>query len=203
MNLPTRPQAEAYLAEAGQMNPGPWVQHSRLAAQAAEAIAGHHPELDPDNAYILGLLHDIGRREGIFSLRHLVDGYSYLIRQGYPDAARVCISHGLVLPNIDSLVGKKDFIPEQRAILEEFLAGLEYTPYDRLVQLCDVLALPTGFCLVETRLVDVALRYGVNPYSVERWKATLRIKRQFEQAIGQSIYAVLPGEVTLSYPFSL
>jgi HD superfamily phosphohydrolase YqeK len=78
MKLPGREQAEAFLAEGAQLNPGPWVQHSRLAAQAAEAIAAHHPELDPDNAYILGLLHDIGRREGVFKMRHAVDGYNFM-----------------------------------------------------------------------------------------------------------------------------
>ena len=30
-------------------------------AQAAQAIASHHPHLDPESAYVLGLLHDIGK----------------------------------------------------------------------------------------------------------------------------------------------
>jgi hypothetical protein len=35
----TRQQAHAYLSEAGRMNPGPWVGHSRHVALAAENIA--------------------------------------------------------------------------------------------------------------------------------------------------------------------
>ena len=49
-----------------------------------------------------------------------------------------------------------------------------------LVQLCDSLALPTGFCLLEKRFVDVALRYGTHPATVLRWKKILEIKEYFE-----------------------
>ena len=45
----------------------------------------------------------------------------------------------------------------ERQFVQEFLAGSTYTSYDRLIQLCDALALPSGFCLVEKRLMDVAL----------------------------------------------
>lgn len=70
--LPTREEAEALLREAEQCNPGPWGDHSRTAAHCAEAIAAHCPGLDPDKAYILGLLHDIGRRFGVRHLGHCV-----------------------------------------------------------------------------------------------------------------------------------
>lgn len=61
------------------------------------------------------------------------------------------------------------------------------------MQLCDSLVLPTGFCLLEKRFVDVAMRYGVHPYTVERWRAVFEIKAHFEKLMGCSIYDVLPG----------
>ena len=61
--------------------------------------------------------------------------------------------------------------------------------------LLDALALPTGFCLLEKRFVDVAIRYGTHPATVDRWKAVLAIKARFEAAIGGSIYDCLPGAV--------
>jgi hypothetical protein len=201
MKLPSRKQAEAFLAEGAEMNPGPWVLHSRLAAQAAEAIAAYHPELDPDCAYILGLLHDIGRREGVFKMRHSIDGYNFLDQQGYLDVARVCITHSFLLQDINLYVGENDCTPAEERFLIEYLANIDYNLYDRLVQLSDTLALPTGFCLVETRLVDVALRYGINQYTLPRWRSFFKIKQQFEDAIGQSIYEVLPGEVEHSFSF--
>ncbi|MDI6881043.1 MAG: hypothetical protein QMC95_13370 [Desulfitobacteriaceae bacterium] len=65
--------------------------------------------------------------------------------------------------------------------------------YDELIQLCDALTTPKGFCLLEKRLVDVALRYGVNDLTVLKWKATFEIKGKFEAVIGRPIYNLLPG----------
>lgn len=53
--------AHRLLDEAEQLNPGPWVQHSRLVAQAARSITARMSEMDAQKAYILGLLHDVGR----------------------------------------------------------------------------------------------------------------------------------------------
>lgn len=59
--FPTFIQAGQLLLDAEELNPGGWVSHSRFVAQAARAVAEHHPDLDPVRAYVLGLLHDIGR----------------------------------------------------------------------------------------------------------------------------------------------
>ena len=50
---PDRKTAEALLAEAEPHNPGPWGDHSRIAAHCAEAIA-RACGLDADKAYVLG-----------------------------------------------------------------------------------------------------------------------------------------------------
>jgi len=63
------------------------------------------------------------------------------------------------------------------------------------VQLCDAIALPTGFCLLEKRFVDVACRYGVNEYIVARWKKTIEIKEYFEKKMKCSIYDLLPNVI--------
>ena len=68
--VPSLETAEALLAEAAELNPGPWVAHSHNVALAAQCLAKAHPNLEPERAYILGLLHDIGRREGVTSMRH-------------------------------------------------------------------------------------------------------------------------------------
>ena len=57
------------------------------------------------------------------------------------------------------------------------------------------MALPTGFCLLEKRFVDVAIRYGTHPATVNRWEVVLGIKSHFEKMIGCSIYGLLPGVV--------
>ncbi|MCM1046625.1 MAG: HDOD domain-containing protein [Candidatus Gastranaerophilales bacterium] len=72
--LPTREKAEKLLREAEKCNPGPWGNHSRVAAHCAEKIAMECDDLDSDKAYILGLLHDIGRKFGVRHLGHVYIG---------------------------------------------------------------------------------------------------------------------------------
>lgn len=191
---PTRSRAERELETAGTLNPGGWVAHSRFCALACGKIAEKIPHLDAETAYVLGLMHDIGRREGVSQEKHLLDGFRYCSRFGWTRAARVCISHAFMIPDVSMGVGKLDVPAEDVAFLKNFLENVEYDDYDRLVQLCDGLALPTGFCFLETRIVDVALRYGVPACSLPRWKKLFEIKARFEKIIGVPIYSLLDGE---------
>jgi hypothetical protein len=203
MKIPTRAQAEALMKEAQRKNPGAWVEHSRYVARAAEAIAAHHPALDPEAAYILGYLHDIGRRAGVSGMRHVMDGYTFLIKKGFNDAARICLTHSYPTKRAHSVLVKWDGPEAQLEFIRDYLARIEFDDYDKLIQLCDALALPTGFCLMEKRLVDVALRYGTNEYTVPRWKAYLSLQKEFEKAIGSSIYKLLPGVVENTFGVEL
>ena len=189
----TRTIAENALLEAEGANPGPWADHSRYVAMACENIAGRCPNLDADTAYIYGLLHDIGRYAGVTSERHLLDGYRYCMARGWDKAAQICISHAFMVKDISSSIGVFDMPPEDKAFMADFVRAAAYDDYDHLVQLNDALALPTGFCLLEKRFVDVAIRYGTHPATVDRWKAVLGIKEHFEAVMGCSIYDCLPG----------
>lgn len=201
MKVPTVEQAEAFLAEAQRMNPGPWVDHSLYAALAARNIAAGVPGMDHDAAYILGCLHDIGRRAGHGNMRHLIDGYRFLSELGFADAGRICLTHSFPAHDLHEFFGRWDCPSEDVEFLRRYLAEAEYTPYDRLIQLCDALATPSGFCLIEVRMVDVALRYGVPPAVVAKWKATFAIRDEFGRALGKSIYSVLPGVVENTFGF--
>ena len=193
--LLSRPIAENALAQAERANPGPWADHSCYVALACQNIASRCPSLDADLAYIYGLLHDIGRYAGVTSERHLIDGYRYCMERGWEKAAQICISHAFMVKDISSSIGVFDMPPEDKAFMADFVKHAVYDDYDYLVQLCDALALPTGFCLLEKRFVDVAIRYGTHPATVDRWKAVLAIKARFEAAIGGSIYDCLLGAV--------
>jgi hypothetical protein len=201
LEIPTRQQATDYLAEAGQCNPGPWVSHSQQVAEAAQRIAAAHPELDPESSYSLGLLHDIGRREGVSDMRHVLDGYHFLQAEGYPQAARICLTHSYPLPDVGARSGYWDGTAEDEAFVANFLSNIEYTPYDRLIQLCDALCLPGGPVLMEKRLLDVSLRHGFNDFTIRKWQAFFDILQAFENAIGQSVYSLLPGVVENTFGF--
>lgn len=202
MNIPDLAEAEQLLNEAEAKNPGGWADHARYVALAAKNIAEIHPDLDAETAYILGLLHDIGRQEGVTDNRHMLDGYTFLDRLGYPDAARICLTHSFPLQDVRATSGRWDCSDEEFGFVETSLHGLEYDDYDRLLQLSDALALPSGFVLIEKRLLDVSLRYGVNSFTILKWQAFLNLQTYFEKAIGGSIYRVLPGVVETTFGFT-
>lgn len=41
--------------------------------------------------------------------------------------------------------------------------------------------------------MDMALRSGVNEYTIPRWKSTFENKKYFEDKLGKSIYSLLPN----------
>ena len=182
---PTREQAEALLAEALPHNPGPLGNHSRTAAHCAEKIAAASG-LDPDKAYVLGLLHDIGRRYGKRHLGHVSDGYSYMMSLGYDEVARVCLSHSFNDQSLADYVGNRDTTPEETALIETNLAAMVYDEYDRLIQLCDSLAGAEGVMDIEERMLDVKRRYGAYPQ--HKWDINMNLMRHFEELAGRNIY---------------
>jgi hypothetical protein len=195
MKIPTLQQAQAYLHEAQQRNPGPWFEHSLVVAQAAKAIATYHPQMNAEWAYILGYLHDIGRQEGVWDLRHLLDGFRFLQAHGFDDAARICLTHGLPTKTLKTTAGTWDCPSDDVQFVQAYLDRIEYTLYDKLIQLCDALALPSGFCLLEKRFVEVALRRGTTAHTTWVWQAYFCIQQEFETVMGRSVYSVLPGVV--------
>ena len=172
----TREIAEKALEEANKANPGPWYDHSKYVAFACQNIASHCQEMDENLAYVYGILHDIGRYAGVTSEKHLIDGYRYCIERGWKKAAQICISHAFMIKDISTYIGISDVSIEDKEFMARYVKEAVYDDYDYLVQLCDALALPTGFCLLEKRFVDVTIRYGTHPATVERWKVTLGIK---------------------------
>lgn len=201
MKIPSLEEAQRLLAEAEILNPGPWIAHSIYVAEAAKYIANLHPDLDGDVAYILGYLHDIGRREGVTDLRHILDGYTFLQDLGYTNSAKVCMTHSFPTQSPEDGAGRWDCTAEERNFIHDYITHVEFDEYDLLLQLCDALALPSGFTLIEKRLIDVGIRRGVNDLTPPRWKAFLELEKHFSGQIGRSIYSVLPNVVENTFGF--
>jgi len=186
---PEREKAEALLAEAELLNPGPWGDHSRIAARCAQSIAQACEDMDGEKAYILGLLHDIGRRFGVKHLGHVYDGYKYMLSLGFEEAARICLTHSFHTKDIGVYIGKFDISAEQQQELEAALAETEFDDYDRLIQLCDALAGSEGVLDVEERMSEVKRRYGFYPQ--EKWDANIALLRYFGDKTGVNIYTLV------------
>lgn len=174
---PTRENAERLLKEAEKLNPGAWIPHSRVVAKCAEIIASKCGDLDPEKAYVLGLLHDIGRRSGISGLKHIYDGYTYLSELGYPCVAKICLTHSFSIQDISDYIGKTDVTPNQLNEIKQLLSEAVYDDYDRLIQLCDALGMSTGAVPLEVRMGDVKSRYG--SYPREKWDKNISLLHYF------------------------
>ena len=185
-------QAKKELQIAVQNNPGPWEQHSLVTADNARRIAEKVPGMDSQKAYLMGLLHDIGRRAGVTGMRHLIDGYNHMIGLKEPEIARICLTHSFASQNVEHFEGKHDCTAEQKTFIKDFVENRVYDNYDKLIQLCDAISLPEGACIVEKRFVDVALRYGVQEYTTTRWRAYMDLKKYFDSLCGCDIYTLLP-----------
>lgn len=185
---PTRCEAERLVREAESCNPGPWGNHSRIAAMCAEKIA-MAAGMDSEKAYVLGLLHDIGRKFGVKHLAHVYDGYCYMMELGYEAAARVCLTHSFCKPTLDVYIGRFDVSEEQQVYLQQRLERVEYDDYDRLIQLCDCLAGADCVMDMEARMADVKRRYGY--YRQDKWDTNMWLMRYFQQKTGTNIYDLI------------
>lgn len=190
--IPTRAEAQRLLTEAESCNPGQWGDHSRVAAHCAEKIAALCDGMDAEKAYVLGLLHDIGRKFGVSHMKHIWDGYTYMMSLGYEEVAKICLTHSFSIQNIHDYIGRFDIEDDKVRELEQALAATEYDDYDRLIQLCDSLAGSEGVLDIEERMNDVKRRYG--SYPQEKWDANLRLKTYFEKRAGRDIYEVVEKE---------
>ncbi len=187
--LPTREEAERILAEAGKCNPGPWVNHSRVAAHCAEKIAEKCENIDPEKAYIVGLLHDIGRKFGTRHLGHVSDGYTYMMSLGYDEVARVCLTHSFNDQVMEDYIGKKDTTDAEYEQIQNALHEISMDEYDRLIQLCDAIAGADGVLDITERMADVKRRYG--SYPTQKWNQNLLLKKYFEEKAGDEIYNIV------------
>lgn len=104
MKIPTIVEAEKLLNEAEQRNPGAWISHSKTAAFCAKAISERCDNLDVETAYVFGLLHDIGRREGVTDMRHIIDGYHFMTSLGFDDCARIRFHIKIFAPITDRMI---------------------------------------------------------------------------------------------------
>ena len=185
---PTLQVAESLLKEAETLNPGQWVKHSENVALAAKLIA-EECGMDTDKAYVLGLLHDIGRRFGVSYLAHVYDGYHYLLDLGYNEAARIALTHSFNLMVLEDYIGKFDIPIEKQDELRTLLSSTKIDDYDLLIQLCDAMALPDRIADLETRMNDVKSRYG--SYPQEKWDRNIELKDYFDKKCGTDIYEIL------------
>ena len=188
-NVLTVPIAEMLLQEAATCNPGPWEKHSKNVAISARSIAIECDGLDSDKAYILGLLHDIGRKFGVGHLAHVYDGHHYLKALGFDEAAKIALTHSFNLGIIEDYIGNFDISEEKQAEIVTLLSDGRLDDYDYLIQLCDSIAKADGIVSPEERMNDVKSRYGHYPQG--KWDRNIELKQYFEKKMGKCLHQVV------------
>ncbi len=198
-NWPSRGQAQEILHRGEILSPGAWVAHSRMVAQSAESLAKalnaagiFDIYVDSEKAWVLGLLHDIGRQEGLTDMLHVTSGYDYLMHMGYPEAARVCLTHSFPIKNIDTASAGWQGKEDEKYRVEDFLKSITYDIYDKLIQLCDSVCLTSTTVPLEIRFVEVALRRGIHEKTVDKWNALLHLRGWFQSFLNEPVYSYLP-----------
>jgi hypothetical protein len=155
-------------------------------------MIAHYSGMDADKAYVLGLLHDVGRKFGVFQLRHISEGYKYMLSLGYDDVARICLTHSFVKDKIETYVGKFDAPEEDIEMIRDKLKETTQDDYDKLIQLCDAIAGAEGIMDIIDRMNDVKMRYG--SYDPEMWQTNLDLKNYFEKKMGMDLYGAVDKE---------
>ena len=100
---------------------------------------------------------------------------------------------------IDDAAGELDLTEAELSFLRDYLHARPADEYDRLIQLCDAISLPEGVCLMEKRLVDVALRHGVNEHTIGKWKAFLGLRGEFDRRSGGSLYRLFSEAIAVTF----
>ena len=155
--------------------------------------------LDGKKAYVLGLVHDIGRRaREHVGLRHIIEGYNYLKCLGYDEEARVCLTHtfyarNLVIPNLTKK--NTNLTRNEIDFIADYINKNGFNIYDKILQIADNMGSASGINTIERRRTESMLRYGITDISEKNLQGIFNVQAEIEEKLGASIYYLFP-EVT-------
>ena len=148
--------------------------------------------MDAQKAYILGLLHDFGKRinEQEENRFHAREGYEEMTALGYDDVARICLTHTFHIK--DFLDKEYNYPSDWLRWAKEKLAPLAYNDYDRLIQFCDMLTEGFNFVTIEQRAKGIACRYHLSTEQKQNLiRDALPLKQHFDNLCGEDVYTLL------------
>lgn len=163
-----------------------WINHSICVGNAASKIA-LALNLDGEFAKTLGYIHDIGKSVGDCKL-HVMNGYNYLKELGYDEEYyNVCLTHSYLNNDVNCTAG----IPEDIPFRTEFIKNHEYTIYEKIINLCDLMC-TKKVNTVDKRLIDIFIRKGTTINTQYHIKETYKLKEYFDDLLGYDVYELFP-----------
>lgn len=160
-------------------------------SHCAELIA-RHSGLDPHKARILGMFHDFGEyiEQTQPNTFHGTAGYDEMMKLGYDEIARVCLTHSFW----EGVYNPEYFVYDKKEVARagELISKMELDEYDYLIQLSDMLCCHRKFVKLEERVDYIIKKYKRNPEQAEKMiKAAKMLKSRFDKLCGQDIYELL------------
>ena len=138
--------------EDGKFNKSSWLNHSFNNAIACYNIS-KMLDLDSKKAFTYGLLHDYGRKYS-HTFEHVTKGFEGLIDLGLENEARGCLTHSFI--NKGRYLNNE--IPGETDEMTYVLGGANYTIYDDILNVADLIATNYGITSPLERVNDIATR---------------------------------------------
>lgn len=169
-----------------------WIDHSICvgdsAGRIAEALNKKGYDLDIDKAITLGYIHDIGKMVGPFH-GHIMNEYEYMKNQGYDEEYyNIYLTHSYLNNDINCTAGG---IPDDIPFRTNFIKNHEYTIYEKIINLCDLMCTPKVYT-IDKRLIDIMIRRGVYSNTQYHIKETYKLKEYFDNLLGYNLYDLFP-----------
>lgn len=163
-----------------------WIYHSICVGNTASKIA-EALNLDKEKAKTLGYIHDIGKLQGFHN--HVMDGYKYLKDKGYDlEYCNICLTHSYLNNDVNCTGGG---FPKEIPFRTEFIKNHEYTIYEKIINLCDLICKSTTVTL-DKRLIDIIIRRGSHANTQYHIKEAYKLKEYFDNLLGYNLYDLFP-----------
>ena len=168
-----------------------YIFHTTGVARFSERLAAHL-KLNEEQAYVCGLLHDYGKRlnERQEDRFHGLIGYDDMLELGYPQAARICLTHSFIDKNFsnDDFSYPDHWLNECRNLLK----SIEYNEYDLIAQYCDLFFEGMEQTTLERRIAGIAARYNINDAQRQNLEYTVfKLKKQIDKLCDCDSYKIL------------
>lgn len=158
----------------GKINTSSWITHCFYAGEVCETLAKQF-NLDTDKAKTFGFLHDFGRKVD-HSFAHTIKGFEALTDMGWNEEAISCLTHSFVNggrcsnnePAIEGFYVDENGFPKWNKNTKKddvtlFLENYQYTEYDILLTIADLMATDKGIVSPKKRIADIATRRIIDP----------------------------------------
>ena len=149
------------------INTSSWLSHSLYEARLCEILA-NKLNLDVDIAFNYGLLHDYGRKYS-HNFSHVIKGFEELSDMGIREC-RACLTHSFIndgrfsnneIPDVEyEYVDNKEQFSSEYDDLSKLLKNINYTDYDRILNISDLMASDRGILSPIDRIYDILSRRG-------------------------------------------